>query len=67
MSYPKIKRSQPVIVRSIEETEYFGSIAVVERHGRRIYLDAEETKEVRDLLTEAIRQHNNFNRKTRKK
>ena len=61
MSTPKVPQAQGVTVTSHSET------ACVERHGRRIYLNAEETKKVRDGLTKALRQFNAFNRKTRKK
>jgi hypothetical protein len=67
LSVPKIPQAQGVTVTSHEETEWFGTIACIELHGRRIYLNLEETKKVRDELTKALRQFNAVNRKARKK
>ena len=67
MTEPKIPMSGDVTVTSHSETEWFGTISCIERHGRRIYLTAEETKEVRNQLTKALKQFNAFNKKRRKK
>lgn len=67
MTEPKLPQIGEVTVTSHAETEYFGTIVGISRHGRYIYLNPEETKDVRDQLTKALKQFKAFNRKTRKK
>ena len=52
--------SQEVTVRVVKGCRCDGDCgetdgAVIERHGRHIYLNDEETKKVRDELTKALR------------
>ena len=61
MSEVQVQLSKGCMCDEVDVCNYHHQ-AVISRHGRRIGLDPDETKRVRDELTKALRQFRSWNK-----